>query len=290
VYAGQSYNTQGNYTVNLKTTKQCDSIIQLYARVVKQPVANFTAPEHACYGQPITISNTWYDAASTFNWLTPNAEQQGQTNGNIILNYTAEGVQNIYLTITPPAPCVPVSAAATVTIHRPLAQIMIAYNDSVLCKNQAVNLVSKYTNNYTYNWYPAELFNSTAATAQALISESTQAILQVKDMWNCTAADTVNLRVEPCCKVYMPNVFTPNADGINDYAKATYSEDVLLLKFIIFNQFGQQVFSTTDKNHGWSGIYNGKDGELDTYFYLLEYKCNANGEVQIMKGDLLLVR
>lgn len=89
-------------------------------------------------------------------------------------------------------------------------------------------------------------------------------------------------------RIYAPNVFTINQDGINDvfYVKGIF---VAEFKLQIFNRWGQLVFETTNMNEGWDGTINGQLCEADVYVYLAEGK-GRHGEAQSIKGNVTLMR
>jgi len=67
------------------------------------------------------------------------------------------------------------------------------------------------------------------------------------------------------------NVITPNGDGINDnlvfpcLESGIYNQN----EIIVFNQWGDQVYTAYDYKNDWSGTYNNKDLPVGTYFYIL---------------------
>lgn len=73
--------------------------------------------------------------------------------------------------------------------------------------------------------------------------------------------------VDSCDFYEIPNVFTPNGDGINDMLIAHTSALVESVDFKIYNRMGQLVFSTTDPRLNWDGTYNGKIVAPGIYFY-----------------------
>ncbi|MCX7743344.1 MAG: gliding motility-associated C-terminal domain-containing protein [Flavobacteriales bacterium] len=99
-------------------------------------------------------------------------------------------------------------------------------------------------------------------------------------------SDTIvkNFTVGLSCPIVVPNVFSPNDDGINDILFIPG----LPLKFhlIIYNRWGNAVFETEDPNQLWNGKINntGEKATSGVYFYVL--KRMDTGEVQ--KGTLSL--
>lgn len=95
--------------------------------------------------------------------------------------------------------------------------------------------------------------------------------------------------------IFIPNVFSPGHDGINDIFKIYGDSNITGIRhFSIFDRWGNQLFhqgQTTihDPNLGWNGYYKGKlmDPAVFVYFIEVEFK---DGSVKIFKGDVTLVR
>ncbi len=88
---------------------------------------------------------------------------------------------------------------------------------------------------------------------------------------------------------YIPNSFTPNGDGINDYWHPSFfniKEENFLLN--IYNAENVKLFSTTDKNNYWDGKYNGNLMPAGYYYYTISYQTII-GEVKSLNGMLQLV-
>ena len=91
----------------------------------------------------------------------------------------------------------------------------------------------------------------------------------------CYSIDSAAVYVEP----FVPNVFTPNNDGVNDLFMVGFQ-----LK--IFDRHGLVLF---EGDSGWDGYYKGQLSDPDTYFYQLNY-TSAKEEMRIKKGFITLVR
>jgi gliding motility-associated-like protein len=52
----------------------------------------------------------------------------------------------------------------------------------------------------------------------------------------------------------VPNAFTPNNDGNNDILKVR-GRWISKLQFVVYNRWGQEMFTTTDLNNGWNGVF-----------------------------------
>ena len=90
--------------------------------------------------------------------------------------------------------------------------------------------------------------------------------------------DTLILPLKVNASVSIPNVFTPNGDGIND----VFLSNTPNVTIIILNRWGQQLYSGSD---GWDGTSNGKEMSAGTYFYIITL---PDGEK--FEGPLMLIR
>ena len=93
----------------------------------------------------------------------------------------------------------------------------------------------------------------------------------------------------------MPNVFTPNRDGVNDYFYVIAGKEVATVKeFQIFNRWGERVFNNknTKPNEylgGWDGFYKGRVADNGTYVYYIIITL-LNGTTEEVKGNITLFR
>jgi gliding motility-associated-like protein len=115
--------------------------------------------------------------------------------------------------------------------------------------------------------------------------------VEIVDANGCEIKDTVYINPGPCCEeVFIPNAFSPNGDGVNDLFRVTTSAGIELIQFAVYNRWGNRVWSTNDFRSGWDGTYQGKDEDMNTYFYIFKYTCLTDQQQYTKKGDLLLMR
>lgn len=92
-----------------------------------------------------------------------------------------------------------------------------------------------------------------------------------------------------CNYLFVPSAFTPNDDGLNDFFKAYAGAGVNEFELIVFNRWGQRVFSTKDKSKGWDGRFNGKRQGNGVYVWTIRYKTLGNIEEKFLKGTVTLI-
>ncbi len=108
----------------------------------------------------------------------------------------------------------------------------------------------------------------------------------------CTDTIIKYVDVEPQDRFVMPNAFTPNGDGTNDYFKGVgYEEGIRDFQFQIWDRWGALVFETEEVGTGWNGTLNngGKAMPSGVYLYVVRYTA-PRGQRRVLKGYATLVR
>ncbi|MDQ6763816.1 MAG: gliding motility-associated C-terminal domain-containing protein, partial [Bacteroidota bacterium] len=100
----------------------------------------------------------------------------------------------------------------------------------------------------------------------------------------------VTVHSEKCeTTVYIPNSFTPNNDGLNDYFKPIIAGVFEQYQLTIYNAYGQIVFSTNMIDKSWDGSFKGIQQKSGVFVYICKYKSKNEG-VKLIKGSLMLIR
>lgn len=90
-------------------------------------------------------------------------------------------------------------------------------------------------------------------------------------------------------KYFIPNAFSVNNDGINEYhVIPKNSKHLKLSRLTIYNRWGEKVFTTTDPEVSWDGNVKGEPAQLEAYVYICQYTCGGNFFQQ--NGTVTLVK
>jgi len=184
------------------------------------------------------------------------------------------------------------SSAQSITVMKmPLLTIPPA--DNSVCGGDTVQLVITTDAANQVQWLPGnnyQLIATTGSTALVCPSQNCEVAVEVTDANGCSAAGVIPVvATNSCCQLVMPGAFTPNRDGVNDVFRPK-GNGYQLLSFIIYNRWGQVVFSSHKNNEGWNGTFNGQNQGTGTYIYTVQYQCLSTNKVQQLKGSLMLVR
>ncbi len=117
----------------------------------------------------------------------------------------------------------------------------------------------------------------------------------ITDVYGCTASASVTVRLRREVDVYIPNVFSPNDDGKEDFWTISAGASVVAIHTVlIFDRWGNEVYklespAAVNDWRGWDGTFRGEDMNPAVFVYYLELDL-ANGERVIRKGDVTIVR
>lgn len=106
----------------------------------------------------------------------------------------------------------------------------------------------------------------------------------------CSTTETITVHKD--CYIDIPNAFTPNGDGVNDFffPRQLLSRKVTRFRMQLFNRWGQQVFNTTaSAGHGWDGRFNDQPQPQGVYIYQIEVTIDGIHEERY-EGNVTLVR
>lgn len=116
--------------------------------------------------------------------------------------------------------------------------------------------------------------------------------LFVMNEFDCRDSIYKTINIQPEFSVYIPNVFTPDGDGLNDTFRVSgIGVSEKNFKMNIINRWGQLIFSTNDISQGWDGTYHGsicKDGEYIYYIELMPEYSPKKNDIRIFKGKVFL--
>jgi gliding motility-associated-like protein len=89
--------------------------------------------------------------------------------------------------------------------------------------------------------------------------------------------------------IYVPRVFTPNGDGVNDVLKPILVGITTFHYMSVYNRWGNLIWTTQDPNQGWDGTFKGVPQPIETYLWIAE-GIDENGRKIVAKGMTSLVR
>jgi gliding motility-associated-like protein len=129
----------------------------------------------------------------------------------------------------------------------------------------------------------------------ATVGKTTVYTLKVSNQNGCVDSDKITI-TSLCTNesVFLPNTFSPNNDGMNDYFYPRTPSDVNIISLTVFNRWGQTVFqkrnfSSNNAMNGWDGKYKNNLQNADVYVYVMELQCSGNNSF-LKRGNITLMR
>ena len=124
---------------------------------------------------------------------------------------------------------------------------------------------------------------------------TTEYFLTVTSIDDCVDSDSILVTVDKRRRVFIPNVFTPNFDGVNDRLVIYGGPEVAQVRsFQVYSRWGELIFernnfAPNEISLGWDGTHRGKrlDSDVFTYIATVDF---IDGENVFYKGDVSIIR
>jgi gliding motility-associated-like protein len=295
------YNATGLYKDTLiRISNGCDSIIttNLTVNTKKQTTLNSTI----CQGKTLAVGNHNYSLAGNYidtlstiggcdsivyTHLAVNPLSQYAQSANLCQGDILKVGNHIYAssgyyqdTLSNYLGCDSIIKTNLIVTPYPFIDLG---KDREICEDNTIDL--QISNNYTsYLWQDGSTNNS------FLVSKPGKYWVTVANDY-CIKSDTVYFKL---CKkpinVWIPNAFTPNGDGLNDYFKVESSGEFAGFNLAIYNRWGNLVFESNNPMVIWDGKSNGNDAEAGIYTYILTYSGKDIKQKKQLKGRLSIIR
>ena len=274
------------------TTSGCSSTDSVKIKVqTKELLTAQPASFEICEGNFVNINVTGTDK---YSWLADNT-----LSSTTIPNPVATPLTNtIYTAIGKDSNnCFADTARINIIVH-PRPTVNITDSAAEVLSGSAYTILASTGNDGAVNleWSPPiglSCFNCLQPIAT--VNNTTTYTLTATDAFGCTSSDSIKL-IALCNKksIYIPNTFSPNNDGVNDYFYPRANGSLLVKSITIFNRWGQVVF---DKRNfyangavdGWDGRYNNVLQKPDVYVYIMRLQC-ANDQTFSQRGNITLIR
>ena len=277
----------------LEVTNQygCTDIDSMKVRINPPSAINAGSDTSICLGDSIKLGGNPTAEGSilpyNYKWEPINSvDDPGNSNPRVWPGNDTE-----YNLVTYTAHCPVDTAMVKITVN-PLPKIKIK-NDTMVGYNEPFDLWAK--GGKSYKWYPenAVEFNNEARVRARIKHEQTYSV-EVTNEYGCSDMRSVHVGIKD--EIFLPELFTPNGDGRNDYFRV-YGFGIKRLHLKVFTMNGKLVYETREvdqaMNEGWNGTYKGKPLESGKYIWTLEGEKYNGDPVRFdgkNKGTVILIR
>jgi gliding motility-associated-like protein len=278
------YSELGTYQLELRIFDNClevwDTIRKEYQVTLRQAV-DVGDDVQVCIGDSIRLWASDVDSRATYQWNGP-AEFYAESQFPLL--YQAdESMEGQYTVIGL------VHACATYPAHQYIKVNPLPAPDLGPDRSFCVHLGDHILDPGDFTSYQWQDF-STQQTIAA--SEDGNYWVTVKDSNGCRGTDSVALTQKCPIRIYMPNVFSPNNDGVNDRF-GPLGDKLVKVHLQIFDRWGALLFETENPDDHWDGRFDDKDVDTGIYIWKLEYDKNqgiGSLDRQLISGTVMLLR
>ena len=272
-------NQAGKYYVRVTNAAGCVHTDSTIIGINPAPFATTSFPNASiCKGDSVQLTG---GGGPPYQWIP----STGLSDVNIYNPKASPALTTVYsVIVTNQFSC---RDTATITINVLTKPVVDAGPDKVILKGQSIQLSGTVAGNgNTFAWSPATYIND-IYSLQPFVNPPADAryILKAVSTSGCgTSSDTMAVKVYN--DIFIPNAFTPNADGVNDTWNIPALEAYSNFELFIYNRFGQLIFQTKNTPVAWNGTYLGNPCTNGVYTYLIK----TGNDKDFLKGTVMIIR
>ncbi|MFL5764956.1 MAG: PKD domain-containing protein [Bacteroidia bacterium] len=271
-----SPNASTTYTVTV--TDACGNTVTSAVPVTVHPLPVISiSPVSVTQCEKATATftdNSTTNAGATYNWTFGDGTSSNQVSP--IHNYTTSGTYTVNVTVTSPFGCVnTTSTTSTIVVYPGTTAEFTSQAIDGTTISPMYQFNDQSTNAATRFWTFGDGSSSTVVNPLHTYPDKGTYTVSLLTITNHGCRDSVSKEVEivPLFTLFIPNAFTPDGNGDND-AFAPKGAEISEFRMMIFDRWGEMIYSTDDINRGWDGTANhgGKIAEQGVYVYKIEVR------------------
>jgi gliding motility-associated-like protein len=271
--ASHTYSTHGTFNVTLTavTDSGCTATGSTQVTVFPNPEPAFTIEvEEGCEPLLVPMADNSTIASGSIVSYTWDFGDGGTGSGAQVtrLYQDTVGTFDVTLTVTSNNGCITsltLPAAVTVNVT-PLARF--EQNATVLEMPDALLILTDLSENaLVYEWSFGDGDSSSVASPTHRYDDHGEFDIRLTVRnGDCIDIQRSLVRVRPLLTFYVPNAFTPNDDGVNEFFRPE-GENFHSYVFQVFDRWGERVYEGTETDEGWDGTFGGSPAPQGIYAY-----------------------
>lgn len=245
-------------------------VVNVYPR----PSGQFTADvRQGCPPLIVTFTAQSSGSNDTYFWNFGNGNTMG--GNNVSTTYEGVGMYPVTLYVTNQYGC---RRDTTIQDYIQVYPIPIAdfepYPSVATIDNPLINFTNLSLYADSYQWYFGDVYSNSNISSEMnpyhiyTYAGDYEVYLVATNQYGCKNYIKKKVRIEPIYRLFIPNVFTPNGDGLNDVFNVRgvgISEEGFLMQ--IFDRWGEKIYETRDLYKGWDGSKKGAKPKQEVYVY-----------------------
>lgn len=250
---------------------------------------------------PGTFTFTEINGSNNYSCLWSFGDGNISTDCGVVTNtYATTGCYDVTLTVTSDSGCVnSITYPQVVCVHEyPTPEFIFGPQPTTILSPEITFSNQSSSNVYDYYWtfgVDGALGSASSENPVFTFPDSIPGTYEVcliaTTMYNCVDTVCHNIVIDDEFLIYVPNAFTPDADGINDvFYPVLEGYDPLNFEMLIFNRWGELIFDSSDPSQVWDGTYQGVMSKSDVYVWKIIVKDALNGELKTYIGHVTLLK
>ncbi len=247
------------------------------------PIADFNSNTTICAGKTIQFSDLSTNSPTSWSWFFPGGSPSISPQKNPAITYNQAGVFDVTLVASNSIGSDTITKLYYINVLP--APVLLHTNDTTINYGNTVTLIASGGGGYLWST------GDTTSSIFAQPSQTTIYTITATNSYGCTTADNITVNIEPCNLFFLPNAFSPNGDGENDSLKIYYrnSDCIENLHLIIYDRWGEKVYTTDDKYFRWGGNQESGEQHTKVFAYNLYVKF-TDGKEMNRRGNITLLR
>jgi gliding motility-associated-like protein len=279
------------YTVRLVITAPNCGNRSIYKSQLVTPQGILAQPdfdfELDCDSAFVKFENKSNTHSTQNNYLWDFGDGNSSTITNPTHRYLATGVYPVTLVIPNTNPCLSNTITKNISYENVFATII----DSIEINEGESLLLNAQSNGTTFLWSPTISISDTSILRPIVNPiDDIRYTITAKNNAGCFGQDTIYVKVNPLKQFYIPSIFTPNNDNVNDLLIPAFSKTLKNISFKIHNRWGQLVFTGTSvNNYTWNGRYKNTPAANGIYVWQISGVKKKGGQERL-SGTVMLMR
>ena len=269
----------------ITVTDNCGNTIQdsINYSILSPPlVLQMNGPFQICPGDSVDllVSATGGYGNYYYNWSTSATTPQ--------ITVAPQNTSSYFVQVSDECQTFSVTAVALVQVVKPLANFYIMSQDPM--QGLPVQFENASLNAWSYTWAfgdgngsflvnPIHTYTLPGSYEITLIATNQEGCIDSISKW---------IEIAPERYIYLPNSFTPDGDGLNEYFYGRFI-GLMSARFYIFNRWGEEIFFSDQLNFVWDATYEGIPVQDGTYTWYLIYEIEK-GIYEDLSGHVNVIR
>ncbi|MBP9189778.1 MAG: gliding motility-associated C-terminal domain-containing protein, partial [Chitinophagales bacterium] len=295
---GSSVSSTGIYITNLFSINGCDSIIT--TDLIVHPLSIIIIDAEICIGEGYLLPDgSSTGAPGEYNYVFINALGCDSTIAvTISVDPDCDQIE-VYdqdeIPVVTDVVINPIDKGKDCDSLNNLPYVDIANDTLYVYLGEQVELLANVFGGLTplsFQWEPANMVECpTCPETNTIVNQTVILTFTATDTMGCKSSDDIILRLLPCDESLfeIPNIMSPNGDGLNDEFYISYEGNLIIKQLNIFNRWGEVMFQTRDLSEKWNGTFNGILCNPGVYVYTVDFIC-SDGTLSLISGNITLVK